>query len=110
MPSHAIPTSDPVGQLLIRCQSPAPSLPFAPRHWENNESRLFKVTFGVSQLTSHGIAGLAFVGHLVLSHEEKFRTEGSSSSRSVLDLKLDDPKADVERVLGFNEDDVTWQS
>lgn len=46
----------------------------------------------------------------MLSHEEKFRTEGSSSSRSVLDLKLDDPKADVERVLGFNEDDVTWQS
>jgi len=41
----------------------------------------------------------ATVGHLVLSHEEKIKTtEGSASSRSVLDLKLDDPKADIERV------------
>ena len=59
----------------------------------------------MSQLTSHGIAGFAFVGHLVLSHEEKIRTvEGGS--RSALNLKLDNPKADVERVLDLDEDDV----
>ena len=64
----------------------------------------------MSQLTSHGIAGLAFVGHLVLSHEEEIRTaEGSCSSRGVLDLKLDDPKADVKRVLDLNEDGVARQ-
>ena len=56
------------------------------------------------QLISHGIAGFATVGHLVLSHEEKVRTaEGSASSRSTLDLKLNDPKANVERVLNFRE-------
>jgi hypothetical protein len=62
----------------------------------------------VLQLRSHGIAGFAFVGHLVLSHEEKIGI-AEGSSRSVLDLKLDDPKADVERVLDLNEDDVARQ-
>lgn len=59
------------------------------------------------QLTFHGIVGSETVGHLVLLHEEKIRTaESSARSRSVLDLKLDDPKADVERVLNPREDEM----
>jgi hypothetical protein len=82
-------------------------MPFAPRHCEKSERRLSKVTSGVLQLTSHGIAGFATVGHLVLPHEENIRTaEGSAGSRSVLDLKFDDPKADVERVLDPREDEL----
>jgi hypothetical protein len=65
VPSHAIPTWEPVGQLLIKCQSPALSFPLAPRHWEKSERRLSKSTFGVLQLTFQGIAGSAVVGHLM---------------------------------------------
>lgn len=44
----------------------------------------------------------------MLSHKEGIRTvEGGS--RSALDLKLDNPKADVECVLDLNEDDVARQ-
>ena len=46
----------------------------------------------------------------MLSHEEKIKTtEGSASSRSVLDLKLDDSKADVECVLNLHEDEIVRQ-
>ena len=41
--SHAIPTSEPVGQPLIRCQRPAPSSPFLPRQSEKIERRSFSV-------------------------------------------------------------------
>ena len=81
-------------------------MPFAPRHWEKYERRVSKVTSGVLQLTSHGIAGFATVGHLVLLHENIRTAEGSAGSRSVLDLKFDDPKADVERILGPREDEL----
>ena len=44
------------------------------------------------------------------SHEENIRiAESNAGSRSVLDLKLDDPKADVERVLDPREDGLTLQ-
>ena len=42
--SQAIPTSEPVGQPLMRCQRPAPSLPFWPRQSENSDNRSFRVT------------------------------------------------------------------
>ena len=59
------------------------------------------------QLIFHGTAGLATVGHLVPSYEENIRTaKGSDGSRSVLDLKLDDSKADVERVLDSREGEL----
>src|SRR6266850_4372835 len=67
VPSQAIPTSEPVGQLLIMCQSPAPSLPLSPRHREKSESRSSKFTFGLLQLTFQGIVGSATVGHLMAS-------------------------------------------
>jgi hypothetical protein len=99
VPSHAIPTWDPVGQLLIKCQSPALSLPLAPRHWEKSERRLSKSTFGVLQLTFQGTAGFAVVGHLVESREARSRPCKGDVLRGVLNLKLDDSKADVEGVL-----------
>lgn len=99
VPSHAIPTWEPVGQLLIKCQSPAPSLPFAPRHWEKSERRLSKSTFGVLQLTFQGTAGSAVVGHLMESREARSRRCKGYALRGVLNLKLDDSKADVEGVL-----------
>jgi hypothetical protein len=99
VPSHAIPTWEPVGQLLIKCQSPAPSLPFAPRHWEKSERRLSKSTFGVLQLTFQGTAGSAVVGHLMVSGEARSRRSKGDALRGVLNLKLDDSKADVEGVL-----------
>ena len=101
VPSHAIPTWEPVGQLLIRCHSPAPSLPLAPRHWEKSERRLSKSTFGVLQLMFQGTAGSAVVGHLMESHEARSRPCKSDVLRGVLNLKLYDPKADVEGVLAL---------
>jgi hypothetical protein len=99
VPSHAIPTWEPVGQLLIKCQSPAPSLPLAPRHWEKSERRLSKSTFGVLQLTFQGTAGSAVVGHLMESREARSRPCKGEALRGVLNLKLDDSKTDVEGVL-----------
>jgi hypothetical protein len=102
VPSHAIPTSEPVGQLLIRCQSPAPSLPFAPRHREKSDRRASRSTFGVLQLTFHGTAGSATVGHLMSPGEEDSQLHKRGDDlRCVLDLKLDNSKANVEGVLGF---------
>jgi hypothetical protein len=60
--SHAIPTSVSVGHPDMRCQSPAPSSPFAPRHAEKSESRSLSVT--VLQSVFHGVAGSTGVGHL----------------------------------------------
>ena len=74
VPSHAIPTWEPVGQLLIKCQSPALSLPLSPRHWEKSERRLSKSTFGVLQLTFQGTVGSAIVGHLIELHEAHSRS------------------------------------
>ena len=99
VPSHAIPTWDPVGQLLIKCQSPAPSLPLVPRHWEKSERRLSKSTFGVLQLTFQGMAGSAVWGQLMESREARSRTCKADVLRGVLNLKLDDTEADVEGVL-----------
>ena len=99
VPSHAIPTWEPVGQLLIKCQSPAPSMPLAPRHWEKSERRLSKSTFGVLQLTFQGIAGSAVVGHLMKSREARSQLCKGDDLRGVLDLKLDDSKADIEGAL-----------
>jgi hypothetical protein len=99
VPSHAIPTWEPVGQLLIKCQSPAPSLPLAPRHWEKSERRLSKSTFGVLQLTFQGTVGSTAVGHLMESREAHSRLCKGSVLRGVMNLKLDDSKADVEGAL-----------
>ena len=41
--SQAMPTSEPVGQPLIRCQRPAPSSPFLPRQSEKIERRSLSV-------------------------------------------------------------------
>jgi hypothetical protein len=99
VPSHAIPTWEPVGQLLIKCQSPAPSLPLVPRHWEKSERRLSKSTFGVLQLTFQGTVGSAVAGHLMESREACSRPRKGDVLRGILNLKLDDSKADVEGVL-----------
>jgi hypothetical protein len=101
VPSHAIPTSEPVGQLLIKCQSPAPSLPLAPRHCEKSERRSSKLTFGVLQLIFQGKAEFATVGHLMTSCQRKIfsRQRWIGSLRGVLELELGDRKADVEGVL-----------
>ena len=96
VPSHAIPTWEPVGQLLIKCQSPAPSLPLVPRHWEKSERRASKSTFGALQLTFQGTAGSAVVGHLMESHEARSQPCKGDDLRGVLNLKLDYSKADVE--------------
>ena len=61
--NHAMPTSVPVGQPLIRCQRPAPSLPFWPRHWEKSESLSLSVTES-EHATFHGTDGSAVLGHL----------------------------------------------
>ena len=60
-----------------------------------------KSTFGVLQLTFQGTSGFATVGHLIM-----VSCEGGCNPaimgfglRSVLNLKLDDPEADVERLL-----------
>jgi hypothetical protein len=37
--SHAIPTSEPVGQPLIKCHKPKLSLLLVPRHCENKDKR-----------------------------------------------------------------------
>lgn len=37
--SQAMPTSEPVGHPLIKCQRPLPSLPLLPLHWEKSERR-----------------------------------------------------------------------
>lgn len=63
VPSHAIPTSVPVGHPLMRCHRPAPSVPFWPRQSENSDRRSFKVTL-VWQGMFHGVAGSAWLGHL----------------------------------------------
>ena len=41
--SQATPTSEPVGQPLMRCQRPAPSSPLSPRHCEKSERRSLSV-------------------------------------------------------------------
>lgn len=64
--SQAMPTSEPVGQPLIRCHRPALSLPFCPRHCENSESRWSSST--LLQSTFQGIFGSAVVGHLWNAH------------------------------------------
>lgn len=61
--SHAIPTSEPVGQPLMRCHSPAPSAPFCPRHPEKIESRSLRVT-DEEQATFQGASEVAEEGHL----------------------------------------------
>lgn len=63
VPSHAIPTSVPVGQPLMRCQRPALSLLLWPRHAENSDRRSFKVTFAW-QARFHGVVGSATLGQL----------------------------------------------
>lgn len=96
--NQAIPTSLLVGQPDMRCQRPAPSSPFCPRHEEKSESRSLSVT--VLQSTFHGVAGSAWVGQLISRCQ---RLVGSSMYvqyiRWVMDLKLDDSKGDVEHVL-----------
>ena len=43
----------------------------------------------------------------MLLYEANIRTaEGNAGSRSVLDLELDDPKANVERILDPREDEL----
>lgn len=61
--SQAMPTSEPVGHPLIRCQRPALSSPLSPRHCEKIDRRSFNVTLS-EQATFHGAAGSAVVGHL----------------------------------------------
>lgn len=48
-----------------------------------------------------GTAGSAVVGHLMESHEARSRPCESDVLRGVLNLKLYDPKADVEGVLAL---------
>jgi hypothetical protein len=67
MPTHrvesqAIPTSVPVGQPLMRCHKPAPSLPRVPRHCEKIDNRSLRTT--VLQSTFQGKEGSATLGHL----------------------------------------------
>ena len=61
--SHATPTSEPVGQPLMRCQRPAPSLPLSPRHWEKMDSRSLSVTES-EHATFQGASDGAELGHL----------------------------------------------
>jgi hypothetical protein len=56
-------------------------------------------TFGALQLTFQGTAGSAVVGHLMKSGEARSRSCKGDVLRGVLNLKLDDSKADVEGVL-----------
>lgn len=59
-----------------------------------------KSTFGVLQLTFQGTSRSATVGHLMMSRKGGCNpTIMGSGLRSVLNLKLDDPEADVERLL-----------
>ena len=61
--SHAIPTSEPVGQPLMRCQRPAPSSPLSPRHCEKSERRSLSVVDS-EQATFQGAEAGAVLGHL----------------------------------------------
>jgi hypothetical protein len=59
-----------------------------------------KSTFGALQLIFHGTAGSATVGQLTLPGEKDYQFHRRNGDlRGILDLKLDDSKADVEGVL-----------
>jgi hypothetical protein len=79
--SHAIPTSEPVGQPLMRCHRPTPSEPLSPRHCENSDRRSLRST--VLQSTFHGKDWLTGFGHLLHNlrgrlHERRKRAYTSS--------------------------------
>jgi hypothetical protein len=73
---------------------------------------LSKSTFGVLQLTFQGIAGSALVGHLIKSREARSRPYKGDVLRGILNLKLDDSKANVEGVLVCvntrSQEDITF--
>jgi hypothetical protein len=62
-PSHAMPTSLPVGQFERRCHRPAPSSPSVARHFEKTERRSSSVS-ALLQGTFHGLAGSTVLGHV----------------------------------------------
>jgi hypothetical protein len=93
--SHAMPTSEPVGQPLMRCQRPEPSEPLLPLHCENNERR--ESNSAPLQGTFHGRAGSGVDGQLICVHVQNFDVHVSIEIlRWVLDLKLHDSKANIE--------------
>ena len=62
MASHAIPTSEPLGQPLIKCHKPKLSLLLVPRHCENNDKR--ESSSAESQDTFHGKLASVVFGQL----------------------------------------------
>ena len=61
--SQAMPTSEPVGQPLMRCHRPAPSSPLSPRHWEKRDRRSLRVTES-EHATFQGASDGAVLGQL----------------------------------------------
>jgi len=62
-----MPTSDPVGQPLMRCHKPMLSLPLAPRHCENKDSRAS--SSAPLQATFQSVFGSAVVGQLSIDNQ-----------------------------------------
>ena len=94
--SQAIPTSEPVGQPLMRCQSPAPSLPFWPRQPEKMESRSLRVTDS-EHATFQGASEVAVEGHLdMYLSAGALRENGIGDALWFMHLELNDAEAHLE--------------